>query len=81
MSKYGEIKWDQQHNKCLLVLNNKLSLASILKYPNIMKEFAIETDTSQFGLGAVLPQEYKVEGKKFFMPVLCASRSLQGAKR
>ena len=81
MSNNSEIKWDQQHNKCLLVLKNKLSLAPILKYPNFMKEFAIETDASQVGLGAVLTQEYEVEGEKFFMPVSYASRSLKGAKR
>ena len=46
-----------------------------------MKEFAIKTDASQVGLGAVLTQEYKIEGKKIFMPVLYASRSLKGAER
>ena len=46
-----------------------------------MKEFAIKTDASQVGLGAVLTQEYKIKGKKIFMPVLYASRSLKGAKR
>ena len=80
MSKNSKIKWDQRHNKCLLVLKNELSLAYILKYPNFMKEFVIEMDTSQIGLGAVLTQEYKVEGEKFFMPVLYASRSLKGAR-
>ena len=29
----------------------------------------------------MLTQEYKVEGEKFFMPVLYVSRSLKGAKR
>ena len=81
MKKNSEIKWDQQHNKCLLVLKNKLSSAPSLKYPNFIKEFAIETDASQVGLGAMLTQEYKVEGEKFFMPVLYASRSLKEAKR
>ena len=38
-------------------------------------------DASQVGLGTVLPQEYKIEGEKFFMPVSYASRSLRGAKK
>ena len=38
-------------------------------------------DASQVDLGAVLTQEYKIEGKKYFMPVLYASRSLKGAER
>ena len=46
-----------------------------------MKKFAIKTDASQVGLGAVLTQEYKIKGKKIFMPVLYASRSLKGAER
>ena len=36
---------------------------------------------SQVGLGAVLTQEYEIEGKKYFMPVSYAGRSLKGAKR
>ena len=38
-------------------------------------------DASQVGLGALLTQEYKIDGKKYFMPVLYTSRSLKGAKR
>ena len=45
MKKYSEVKWDQRHNKCLLVLKNKLS-TSVLNYPNFSKEFLIETDAS-----------------------------------
>ena len=62
-------------------MKHKLSTAPILKYSDYMKEFAIKTDTSQVGLGAVLTQEYEIEGEKIFMPVLYASRSLKGAKR
>ena len=46
-----------------------------------MKEFAIKTDASQVGLGAVLTQEYEIEGEKIFMPVLYVIRSLKGAER
>ena len=46
-----------------------------------MKEFAIKTDASQVGLGAVPTQDYEIKGKKIFMPVLYASRSLKGAKK
>ena len=56
-------------------------MAPILKHPDFMKEFAIKSDASQVGLRAVLTQEYKIKGKKIFMPVLYASRSLKGAKR
>ena len=66
---------------CLSILKYKLSLAPILKYPDFTKEFSIEMDASQVGLGAVLTLEYKIEGKKYFKPVLYASRSLKGAKR
>ena len=46
-----------------------------------MKEFAFKTDASLVGLGAVLTQEYEIKGKKIFMPVLYASRSLKGVER
>ena len=81
MKKYSEVKWDQQRDKCLLLLKHKLSTAPILKYPDFLKEFAIKTDTSRVGLGAVLTQEYEIEGKKIFMPVLYASRSLREPRK
>ena len=62
-------------------MKDKLSTAPILKYPDFTKKFAIKKDASQVGLGAVLTQEYKIEGKKYFMPLLYASRSLKGAER
>ena len=66
MKKCSEVKWDQQHDKCLLLLKHKLSMAFILKYPDFMKYFAIRTDASQVGLGAVLTKEYKIEDNRIF---------------
>ena len=66
----------------MLVINERqVFISTILKYPDLTKEFAIIMDASQVILGAVLTQEYKIEGKKYFMPVLYASRSLKGANR
>ena len=58
------------HEKCLTLLKDKLSLAPILWYPDFIKEFAIETDASQVGLGSVLTQEYEIEAKNYFMTML-----------
>ena len=63
------------------LLKDKLSLAPILKYLDYTKEFANKTNNSQVGLGALLIQEYEIEGKKHFMSVFYASKSLKGAKR
>ena len=49
-------------------IEEQVIIGSILKYPDFMKEFAIETDASQVGLGAVLTQEYKVEGVSTTLP-------------
>ena len=58
-----------------------LSKAPILQDPDFTKEFSVETDTSQVGLGAVLTQVYEIEGKQRSLPVAYASRSLKGAER
>ena len=37
MKKYSEIKWDQTYDECLSLLKDKLSLAPILNYPDLLK--------------------------------------------
>ena len=73
--KFNETIWIQTHEECLSLLEEKFSLAGILKCPDFLKEFAIKVDTSQVDLGAVLIKEY-IEGKQYFQPVLCASSYL-----
>ena len=51
MNKYSEVKQDQRHNTCLLVLKNKLSMTHVLKHHDLLKDYLIKTDTSQVGLG------------------------------
>ena len=53
----------------------------IVKYTYFMRELATETDNSKVVLGALLTQEYKVVGKKYYLSVSHASRSLKEAQR
>ena len=61
----------------LVVIETQVVNGTFLRYPDFMKEFDIITDASQVVLGAVLTQEYEIKGKKIFMPLLYASRSLK----
>ena len=56
----------------LVIIERQVVIGIILKYPDFTKEFAIKTDASQVGLGAVLTQEYKIEGKKYLC--LCCTQ-------
>ena len=46
----------------LASIEEQVATSSYHDVSRSMTEFAIETDASQVGLGAVLTQEYKVEG-------------------
>ena len=52
-----------------------------MKYPDLLKEFAFETDAFQVGQGAMFTQKYDNERNKLFVLMLYASRSLDVAKR
>ena len=56
----------------LVVVEHKMSLAPILKYPDFMKEIAIKTDATQIVLGAALTQNTKLKVRRSFC--LCCTQ-------
>ena len=65
--------WDEACQEAFEVLKRKLIEAPVLSYPSFEKDFALETDASVQGLGAVLSQQQE-DGR--LHPVAYASRSL-----
>ena len=59
-------------------LQGKLLKAPVLAYPDPEKEYLLETDASNIGLGAVLSQK-QADGR--YHPVAYASRSVSNAER
>jgi hypothetical protein len=49
--------WTAAHDQSFAALKHALSHAPVLALPNFSKPFAIETDASGMGIGAVLVQE------------------------
>ena len=52
----AEIRWTNEHTKALHGLIDCLTSAPTMAYPDFTKEFALHTEASQEGLGAVLYQ-------------------------
>ena len=79
MLKKGEpnqIKWDAESDESFQTLKTALTQKPILRLPNFEKQFVVQTDASDSGLGAVLLQEY--DGVN--MPVMYISRKLNAAE-
>lgn len=70
-------KWDEACQRAFVELKTHLISAPILAYPDPKKVFILDTDASDFGIGAVLSQE--VEGLE--RVVAYASRALSKAER
>ena len=73
----NNFSWEEQHERAFKTLKNKLSREPILSLPDLEKEFILQTDASNTGVGAVLLQDY--EGVK--RPVAFASKKLQPAEQ
>ena len=72
----NQIKWDAESNESFHTLKAALTQKPILRLRNFEKQFVLQTDASDSGLGAVLLQEY--DGVN--MPVMYISRKLNGAE-
>ena len=54
------VKWDEKHPKAFRTLQEALCCNPVLVVPDFERQFVVQTDASEIGLGAVLSQE--VEG-------------------
>ena len=73
----NNIEWSDECTKAFETLKNALTQAPILRAPNFNEPFILELDACDYGLGAVLTQEY--DNKKFV--IAYASRTQTAAER
>lgn len=71
------LQWSEECTEAFNTLKEKLTTAPIMNTPNFEQPFILEVDACQYGLGAVLSQEY--DKKKFV--IAYASRTLSAIER
>ena len=71
------LQWTSECTNAFENLKEKLTTAPIINTPNFKKPFILEVDTCEYGLGAVLTQEY--DNNKYV--IAYASRTLSAAER
>ena len=72
-----QFRWTIECESAFAILKNRLTNTPILTFPDHSKEFTLDTDTSQEGIGAVLSHEQ--DGQEWVDA--CASRTLSNAER
>lgn len=77
LKKNAKFKWTPQCEQAWNEVKNCLISSPILTCPNFEKEFFVQTDSSDYGIGAVLTQQYE-EGEKV---ISYLSRSLSRQER
>jgi hypothetical protein len=75
--KLRQWSWDEQEEKAFQALKKACTTYPVLRTPDWTKQFVLETDASDYALGAVIMQEYE-DG---LHPVAFHSRSLNPAER
>ena len=73
----NKIVWGDAQEKAFCTLQAALLNKPILRLPDHSKDFILRTDASNFGIGAVLMQEYEAK----LHPVAFASKKLTSAER
>ena len=76
-AKPNKVIWEEKHENSYNQLKSALSKAPVLRLPDLDREFVLQTDASDVGIGAVLMQRY--DGTLF--PVSYASRKLLPRER
>ncbi|KAG8174496.1 hypothetical protein JTE90_013419 [Oedothorax gibbosus] len=73
-----KIEWTEECEKAVKVLKQKLTDRPVLYAPDFTKEFIVQTDASDMGIGVVLAQKGE---KDLDHPVLYLSRKFTDAER
>ncbi|CAF1432643.1 unnamed protein product [Rotaria sordida] len=71
------LKWSKECTDAFETLKQRLTNAPIMNTPNFEQPFILELDACEYGLGAILTQEY--DGEKYV--IAYASRTLSTAER
>ncbi|CAF4077516.1 unnamed protein product [Adineta steineri] len=71
------LQWSEECTKAFNIMKAKLTTAPIMNTPNFEQPFILEVDACEYGLGAVLTQEYA--DKKYV--IAYASRTLSAIER
>jgi predicted DNA-binding protein (UPF0278 family) len=71
------VKWTAVEDKAFNTIKNQLTKEPILRLPDFSKEFVLQTDASDVGVGAALLQQYEDE----LFPVAFASKKLLPRER
>lgn len=61
-TKKGKFKWTDQDSETIKTIYEEIKQGFKLSYPDFTKDFIIESDASDYGIGAVLLQENKIIG-------------------